>query len=84
MFPQAYISTAQTGQTQSQLPYLTLCLDQVVSLLALGEVSPTAQELRPFPKAGPRKVGGAVRRKRKTVILTDTPVKRDLEEQKAT
>lgn len=48
-----------------------------------GRHSLTPEELRPFPKAGPRKVGGAVRRKRKTAILTDTPVKRQLEEQKA-
>ena len=37
-----------------------------------GRVSP--KELWPFSKAGPRKVGGAVKRKRKTDILTDTPV----------
>ncbi|KAJ8411099.1 hypothetical protein AAFF_G00181340 [Aldrovandia affinis] len=58
-----------------------LCLDQVVSA-GTGRGLPTPQELRPFPKARPRKVD-AVRRKRKTAILTDTPVKRDLEEQKA-
>ncbi|XP_064075658.1 uncharacterized protein LOC135194277 [Vanessa tameamea] len=37
--------------------------------------------VRPFPKAGPRKVGTTNRRKRKAAILTDTPEKNALEEQ---
>ena len=40
------------------------------------------EEIRPHPKAGPRKT--AQKRKRKTMILTDTPVKDDLEREKAT
>ncbi|MBS0032908.1 MAG: hypothetical protein KFE23_02415 [Candidatus Baumannia cicadellinicola] len=46
-------------------------------------VSP--REVRPFPKAGPRKNTNRPaqnRQKRETAILTDTPVKRKLEEEK--
>lgn len=40
----------------------------------------TPQQLKPFPKAGPRKAGNT-RRKRKSAILTDTPIKASLEEE---
>jgi hypothetical protein len=40
------------------------------------------EDICPFPKAGPRKQTYAGRRKRKTAVLTDTPVKRALEEEK--
>lgn len=36
--------------------------------------------VRPFPKAGPRKVSTTNRRKRKAALLTDTPEKNALEE----
>lgn len=42
--------------------------------------SPVA--VRPFPKAGPRIGGTRGQRRRTTAILTDTPVKRALEEEK--
>lgn len=41
----------------------------------------TPEEIRPLPKAGPRKCNN-VRRKRSSTILTDTPVKKKLEEEK--
>ncbi len=44
------------------------------------DVSP--EDVRPLPKAGPRKVSMKGRRKRKSAILTDTPIKRALEEEK--
>ena len=48
-------------------------LDNAVpGLSSTGRVSP--KELWPFSKAGPRKVGGAVRRKRKMDTPTDTPM----------
>ncbi|KAK9965103.1 hypothetical protein ABG768_004212 [Culter alburnus] len=37
--------------------------------------------IRPFPKAGPRKETGRGRKKRRSEILTDTPVKLALEEE---
>lgn len=45
-------------------------------------VSP--QVLRPFPKAGARKNTGKTRRKGSTKILTDTPVKEEIEQYKST
>ena len=44
-----------------------------------GKKAPTPKELRPLPKAGPRKRSGMNRRKRSSAILTDTPVKKALE-----
>lgn len=41
--------------------------------------SPSA--VRPFPKAGPRKTTGRIRKKRQSEILTDTPVKQALMEE---
>ncbi|CAM4567893.1 unnamed protein product [Leuciscus chuanchicus] len=41
--------------------------------------SPSA--MRPFPKAGPRKTTGRIRKKRRSKILTDTPVKQALMEE---
>lgn len=43
------------------------------------EFSPSA--VRPFPKAGPRKTTGRIRKKRQSEILTDTPVKQALMEE---
>lgn len=42
---------------------------------------PTPEEVRPFDKAKPRKGTAAGKRRRVSVILTDTPVKRALEEE---
>lgn len=39
----------------------------------------TPEDIRPYPKAGPRKKVNQQRKKRKTAILTDTPVKEALE-----
>lgn len=39
------------------------------------------ETVRPYPKAGPRKACTTNRRKRKSAILTDTPVKDSLEEE---
>ena len=47
---------------------------------AVAEFSPEA--VRPFPKAEPRKNTLSSRRKRHCAILTDTPVKRALEQEK--
>ncbi|MGH0139095.1 UNVERIFIED_CONTAM: hypothetical protein FKN15_036584 [Acipenser sinensis] len=46
-------------------------------------LSPTPEDLRPFPKAGPR-TSVKIQRSRKlsTAILTDTPVKVEIHEQK--
>ncbi|CAM4572947.1 unnamed protein product [Leuciscus chuanchicus] len=41
--------------------------------------SPSA--MQPFPKAGPRKTTGRIRKKRRSEILTDTPVKQALMEE---
>lgn len=41
----------------------------------------TPLQLRPLPKAGPRKNSKTSRRKRNTAILTDTPIKNELMEQ---
>ena len=38
-------------------------------------------DVRPFPKAGPRKTTGATKRRRKSEIYTDTLVKQALEEE---
>lgn len=46
-------------------------------LSTINVVSP--EEVRPFPKAGPRKIGVS-RKKRKSCILTDTPNKKELED----
>lgn len=45
------------------------------------DISFSPEHIRPYPKAPPRK-SNAGRKKRKTVILTDTPEKNALEEQK--
>ncbi|KAF2886539.1 hypothetical protein ILUMI_19634 [Ignelater luminosus] len=37
--------------------------------------------VRPYPKAGPRKIGTAIRRRRKAAILTDTPENNKLQEE---
>ncbi|CAD6230309.1 GSCOCG00006748001-RA-CDS [Cotesia congregata] len=39
--------------------------------------------VRPYPKAGPRKMSRAGRRKRKSAVLTDTPEKNALEEEQS-
>lgn len=45
--------------------------------------SPTyLEKLKPLPKAAPRKATRNVRRKRKSAILTDTPIKDELENEK--
>lgn len=44
-----------------------------------GKKPQTPEELRPLPKAGPRKGSGMNRKKRSSAILTDTPVKKALE-----
>ncbi|CAK1554963.1 unnamed protein product [Leptosia nina] len=48
-----------------------------------GTVNVTPDVVRPYPKAGPRKLQGMKRKKGKTRILTDTPEKRliEMEEQ---
>ncbi|KAB0790292.1 hypothetical protein PPYR_15372 [Photinus pyralis] len=43
----------------------------------------TPETIRPLPKAGERKPGRQQRRKRKSAILTDTPIKNELEAQQA-
>ena len=45
-------------------------------------VSFVPTDLRPFPKAPPRKVRKSGRKRRKSAILTDTPVKESLEREK--
>ena len=45
----------------------------------LGQFNPSS--FRPFPKAGPRKETGKGRKKRRSEILTNTPVKLALEEE---
>ncbi len=47
-----------------------------------GNTTNPLEQLRPFPKAGPRKMSNRVGRKRTTAILTDTPVKGRLEAEK--
>lgn len=42
----------------------------------------TPADVRPHPKAGPRKESKMAKRKRSSAILTDTPVKNAIEEQK--
>uniref|UniRef100_A0A0E9SC25 Uncharacterized protein n=1 Tax=Anguilla anguilla TaxID=7936 RepID=A0A0E9SC25_ANGAN len=44
-------------------------------------IRPSPEALKPYPKAGPRKAAQE-RRKRKSAILTDTPIKEQLEEEK--
>ena len=44
-----------------------------------GTVNVTPDLVRPYPKAGPRKLDGMKRKKGKTRILTDTPEKRLIE-----
>lgn len=44
-----------------------------------GTVNVTPDVVRPYPKAGPRKLQGMKRKKGKTRILTDTPEKRLIE-----
>ena len=39
------------------------------------------EEIRPFPKAQPKKTQKGGRKRRKSTILTDTPVKTALEEE---
>ena len=43
----------------------------------------TPEQVRPYPKAKPRVLSGRGRKKGSTKILTDTPVKRQIEEQEA-
>lgn len=43
----------------------------------------TPESLRPFPKAGPRIATTKGRKKRKSAVLTDTPVKLELELEEA-
>ncbi|KAI7796638.1 hypothetical protein IRJ41_003050 [Triplophysa rosa] len=43
---------------------------------------PTPEDFRPYPKAGPRKPASKGRKRRKSAILTDTPVKQQLEKEK--
>ena len=47
---------------------------------SLNILSP--EEVRPFPKAGPRQDVRKARKKRQTAILTDTPIKEALEQEK--
>ncbi|RXN07766.1 endochitinase A1-like protein [Labeo rohita] len=43
---------------------------------------PTPEDIRPYPKAGRRKPSSKGRKLRKSAILTDTPVKQQLEKEK--
>lgn len=63
-----------------------LCPTPSTSAVIATPKEVTPQELRPFPKAGPRKAGNPNRKKVKSLVLTDTPVKeqmiRDMEARK--
>lgn len=77
---QAKPTPALHAQMDNALPQLHPNSDDAVpGSGGTGRVSP--EELRPFPKAGRKKVG-AVGRKRRMAIPTDAPVKKDLEEEK--
>lgn len=43
---------------------------------------PTPEDIQPYPKAGRRKPSSKGRKRRKSAILTDTPVKQQLEKEK--
>ena len=50
---------------------------------AIGDSGlPTPEDIRPYPEAGPRKPASKERKRRKLTILTDTPVKQQLEREK--
>lgn len=61
--------TAVAGSSQS------FSRDQIVEVAE----AVTPESVRPYPKAGPRKLTGMTRKKGKTRILTDTPEKRLIE-----
>ncbi|KAJ8967720.1 hypothetical protein NQ314_002666 [Rhamnusium bicolor] len=88
--PDQSIPSAQTPEKKAQKADLTSKLDKS-GMQTFNEPGPSTlscvisplEILRPFPKAPPRKPKKATRKKRSTAILTDTPVKDALEEEKA-
>ena len=67
--------SASTSQAESE-PGIRNKENELVDLTDI--FSP---EIRPYPKGRPRKITKTNRRKRKTVVLTDTPEKNALQEQ---
>lgn len=77
-----YSETTDSPTPTSAFPILTTRPSTSIETPILPSTSPL-EELRPYPKAGPKKdtkKGGG--RKRTTAILTDTPVKETLEKEK--
>lgn len=68
-----------SGQSQNPLPAATVTEPTPsTSELIRSPNDFTPQDLRPYPKAGPRKNATSNRRKVKSMVLTDTPVKQQM------
>ncbi|KAL3999369.1 nuclear receptor co-repressor 2 [Sarotherodon galilaeus] len=71
--------------TNSELPSsstISITSSPLPSTAITDSGLPTPEDIRPYPKAGHRKPSSKGRNRRKSAILTDTPVKQQLEKEK--
>ncbi|CAI5650280.1 unnamed protein product [Oreochromis niloticus] len=71
--------------TNSELPSsstISITSSPLPSTAITDSGLPTPEDIRPYPKAGRRKPSSKGRKRRKSAILTDTPVKQQLEKEK--
>lgn len=90
-FLSSYVTDRPQEESEPAAPIHSICHSrECEEMLAEPSTSGENQHavvsphiIRPFPKAGPRKTAGKKRRKGKTRILTDTPIKDEIEEYKS-
>ncbi|KAL0166873.1 hypothetical protein M9458_038717, partial [Cirrhinus mrigala] len=84
--PGPSITSALPGpSTNSELPSsstISITSSPLPSTAITDSGLPTPEDIRPYPKAGRRKPSSKGRKRRKSAILTDTPVKQQLEKEK--
>lgn len=75
--------TPAVGATPNQKPVVDIPADSVSPSGSTPLSSPavTLEQIRPYPKAGPRKNSSKGRKKGSTKILTDTPIKEKIAEE---
>lgn len=73
----------ETFTYKSNIAYRKIFSDEVQKMNSESWPTSSPHIIRPFPKSGPRKEEGKKRRKGKTKILTDTPIRNEIEEYKS-
>ncbi|KAK6191646.1 hypothetical protein SNE40_003282 [Patella caerulea] len=73
------LSVSQELRTSTT--YTLMATKRSLEKRAGNKSSFSPEKVRPFPKAGPRKISSKGRSRRKSAILTNTPVKKAIEEE---